>query len=188
MQGKVHFAIFVLLTAACAPRAAQALGTAFTYQGQLQKSGSGASGQCDFQLSLWNDAGTGAPPAGGSQIGSTQAAAGTPFTDGLFTLQLDFGATAFSAGSDRWLQIAVRCPAGSGSYQTLAPRQPLTPAPFALFANSIADASVSTTKLAPGAVGTSQLAANNRHRGADRRRNYYDGGSRQRCDEQSEDR
>ena len=139
---------------------AHALGTAFTYQGQLQQSGSAATGPCDFQISLWDAGGSGAPPAGGNQIGGVQTLSGAGVTDGLFTLPLDFGADAFSTGSDRWLQIAVRCPAGGGSYQTLAPRQPLTPAPFALFANSVADGSVSSTKLAPGAVTTSQLAAN----------------------------
>ncbi|HVO22148.1 MAG TPA: hypothetical protein VMW56_00820 [Candidatus Margulisiibacteriota bacterium] len=139
---------------------AHALGTAFTYQGQLQQSGSAATGPCDFQISLWDAGGSGAPPAGGNQVGGVQTLSGAGVTDGLFTLPLDFGADAFSTGSDRWLQIAVRCPAGGGSYQTLAPRQPLTPAPFALFASTVAEGSVSTTKLAPGAVTTSQLATN----------------------------
>jgi hypothetical protein len=51
-------------------------------------------------------------------------------TNGLFTVQLDFGAGAFQ-GDARWLQIAVKC-AGDASYTTLSPRQPLTPAPYAL--------------------------------------------------------
>jgi hypothetical protein len=139
---------------------AHALGTAFTYQGQLEQSGGAASGPCDFQLSLWDAGGSGSPPAGGNQVGGVQTLSGAGVTNGLFTLPLDFGADAFSTGSDRWLQIAVRCPAGGGPYQTLAPRQPLTPAPFALFASTVADGSVSSTKLAPGAVTTSQLATN----------------------------
>jgi hypothetical protein len=36
------------------------------------------------------------------------------------------------SGEARWLQIAVRCPAGSGTYTTLAPRQALTATPYAL--------------------------------------------------------
>ena len=44
----------------------------------------------------------------------------------------DFGGNAFN-GADRFLQIAVRCPVGSGSYTTLTPRQPLTAAPYALY-------------------------------------------------------
>jgi len=31
------------------------------------------------------------------------------------------------------LQIAIRCPAGSGNYTTLTPRQPLTATPYALY-------------------------------------------------------
>jgi len=48
-------------------------------------------------------------------------------------VQLDFGSSAFS-GDSRWLEIAVRCPAGGGPYTSLDPRQPLTAAPYALYA------------------------------------------------------
>jgi hypothetical protein len=51
-----------------------------------------------------------------------------------------FGANAFN-GDARWLEIAVRCPAGSGAYTTLNPRQPLTATPYALFAASAAEVS-----------------------------------------------
>ncbi|MGB9873233.1 MAG: hypothetical protein ACPLYD_16450, partial [Anaerolineae bacterium] len=49
-------------------------------------------------------------------------------------------------GDARWLAIAVRCPAGSGSYQPLTPRQALTAAPYAL-------------SLRPGAVVSGTLPA-----------------------------
>ena len=52
--------------------------------------------------------------------------------DGLFTVALDFGSGAFT-GAARWLEIAVRCPAGSGTYTTLSPRQALTSSPYAVF-------------------------------------------------------
>ncbi len=151
--------VLALLSASLAPEAF-ALSTAFTYQGQLQKDGGSSNGACDFRFLLFDAVGSGAPPAGGTQIGNTAARDAVDVSGGVFTVPLDFGAAAFSAGNDRWLQIAVRCPAGSGSYQTLAPRQPLTPAPFALFANAIADGSVSTAKIAPGAVTASNLANN----------------------------
>ena len=105
------------------------MGTAFTYQGQLKKAGNPVSGTCDFQFSLWDAAGSGSPPTGGNQIGITQTAT-ISVTNGLFTAQIDFGADAFQ-GNARWLQIAVKC-AGDVSYTTLSPRQPLTPAPYAL--------------------------------------------------------
>ena len=107
-----------------------ALGTAFTYQGQLKKNGSPVNGNCDFQFSLWDAAGNGSPPTGGNLIGSPQTKTGIAVINGLFTVQLDFGAGAFT-GDARWLQIAVKC-TGDASYNTLSPRQPLTPSPYAL--------------------------------------------------------
>jgi hypothetical protein len=113
-------------TAASAP-----LSTSFTYQGQLKQSGSPANGTCDFQFSLWDAA------SGGTQIASTQTKTNVSVTNGLFTIpDLDFGSAAFT-GEARWLEIAVRYPAGSGSYTTLTPRQALTATPYALYAQAI---------------------------------------------------
>ncbi len=107
-------------------RAQVSVGTAFTYQGRLTNSGAPVNGACDFQFSLWN------ADTGGAQIGSTQTYTNTGVSAGYFTIaDLDFGAGAFN-GQARWLEIAVRCPAGSGSYTALSPRQGLTPAPHAL--------------------------------------------------------
>jgi hypothetical protein len=104
-----------------------ALGTAFTYQGQLKKAGSPISGTCDFQFTLYDDA------SGGTALG-TQTRTGVSVSNGYFTISdLDFGANAFR-GDARWLQIAVRC-TGDTSYTTL-PRQPLTAAPYALFSKT----------------------------------------------------
>lgn len=101
------------------------LGTAFTYQGQLKQGGNPVNANCDFQFGLWDAA------SGGTQIGSTQTATNVSVTNGLFTVPVDFGTGAFN-GEARWLAISVRCPAGSGSYTALSPRQALTPAPYAL--------------------------------------------------------
>lgn len=102
------------------------VGTTFTYQGQLKKDGAPHNGACDFQFSLWDAA------SGGAQVGTTQTKSNVSVSNGLFTIpDLDFGAAAFT-GAARWLQIAVRCPTGSGSYTTLSPRQALTAAPHAL--------------------------------------------------------
>jgi len=103
-----------------------AMGTAFTYQGQLRRDGNLVNGACDFRFTLW-DAET-----GGNQIGPIQDKTNVSVTNGLFTVQLDFGAGAFR-GDARWLQIAVRC-TGDVGYVTLTPRQPLTPAPYAVYA------------------------------------------------------
>jgi trimeric autotransporter adhesin len=99
---------------------------AFTYQGRLNSEGVAYSGACDFQFSLW-DALT-----GGIQIGLTQTVTNVGLVDGYFTVQLDFGPTF--QGEARWLGIYVRCPAGSGTYTQLTPRQALTATPYALYA------------------------------------------------------
>jgi len=107
-----------------------AVSNAFTYQGRLLMDGNPVNGNCDFQFSLWDAAGSGSPPTGGNQIGSTQTKTNVAVSNGLFSVQLDFGAAAFT-GDARWLQIAARHPAGSGSYTVLSPRQPLTAVPYA---------------------------------------------------------
>lgn len=105
------------------------LGTAFTYQGQLNKSGSAVTSTADFQFTLFDD------PTAGNQIGATVPLNAVSVSNGLFTAPLDFGVAAFD-GNNRWLQIAVRSPAGSGGFTALNPRQPLTAAPYALYARN----------------------------------------------------
>jgi len=102
------------------------LGTAFTYQGQLKQSGNALNGTADFQFTLWDS-----PGGAGAQYGPVLALNNVAVTSGLFTVQLDFGASAFN-GDARWLQVEVRSPAGSGSFTTLSPRQPLTATPYSL--------------------------------------------------------
>ncbi|MEE4273541.1 MAG: hypothetical protein V2I67_17840, partial [Thermoanaerobaculales bacterium] len=64
-----------------APKAA--LGTAFTYQGELQESGTPVTGSGDFQFSLWDAA------SGGAQIGATVPVNSVAVADGRFTTSLD---------------------------------------------------------------------------------------------------
>ncbi|HUT25170.1 MAG TPA: hypothetical protein VM492_12565, partial [Sumerlaeia bacterium] len=59
--------------------------------------------------------------------------------NGSFTVTLDFGAGAFN-GDARWLEIGVRTAGSGGLYTTLAPRQRLTPTPYALYAKAAGDA------------------------------------------------
>jgi hypothetical protein len=101
-----------------------ALGTAFTYQGRLVKSGTPLTDTCDLRFRLFDAA------AAGTQIGATLTLNGQSVTAGLFTVQLDFGQGAFN-GDARWLEIAPKC-TGDASFVVLNPRQPLTPAPYAL--------------------------------------------------------
>ncbi len=111
------------------PGAGQAaLGAGFTYQGRLDN-GAPVTDTCGFQFGLWD------APGGGAQAGVTQTVSAA-VTDGVFTALLnsgaEFGSGAFD-GDARYLAMAVRCP-DSGPYTPLAPRQPLTAAPYALYA------------------------------------------------------
>ena len=105
-----------------APQAA--VGTAFTYQGQLKSSDTGVTGSCEMAFRLY-DAATVGNPVG---VPLTQTVA---VNEGFFTAQLDFGASVFN-GQARWLEIAVKCASDAG-FTTLS-RQALTAAPYALYA------------------------------------------------------
>ena len=118
------------------------LGTAFTYQGNIDLSGSPLNASADFQFKLFGAV------TGGSQIGSTQAVNNLVVTNGVFTTQLDFGTGAFT-GDKRFLEIAVRTPAGGGSFTTLSPRQELTSAPYALKVRGVDGHSLDASDGAP---------------------------------------
>ncbi len=100
--------------------------TTFTYQGLIKKSGSPINDNCDLAFRLFDAASIGAP------IGSPITRTTVPITNGLFTVGLNFGDGSVYAAEARWLEIRVQCPAGSGGFTTLNPRQALTPAPLAL--------------------------------------------------------
>ncbi|MGC9334924.1 MAG: hypothetical protein ACP5JJ_12300, partial [Anaerolineae bacterium] len=106
-----------------------ALGTGFTYQGQLSDGNGVVDGTCDLTFELYDAAGSGTPPTGGTLLGTVDRP-GQDIVEGVFTVELDFGSGAFD-GDARWLQVTVDC--GDGGL-TLSPRQKLTPAPYALYA------------------------------------------------------
>jgi hypothetical protein len=103
-------------------------GTAFTYQGRLTDNGSPGNTNYDLSFALY-DAGT-----GGSLVGSRITNNAVAVSAGLFTTTLDFGAGVFT-GAPLWLEIGV-AQRGSGTFHILAPRQALTPAPYAIYAGS----------------------------------------------------
>jgi hypothetical protein len=102
-----------------------AVGTAFTYQGQLVDAGNPAEGAYDFRFLLFD------ADAGGSQVGATVIRDDVVVASGIFSVQLDFAAAAFD-GSARWLAIEVRDGGSNGAYSLLSPRQAITATPYAL--------------------------------------------------------
>jgi hypothetical protein len=123
----------VLIANSAATAAAQ--GTAFTYQGRLNAGGGLASGSYDLTFSVF-DATTGL-----TQVGTTLTNLTTGVSNGLFTVTLDFGGGVFT-GAPRWLEIGVRTN-GVGAFTILAPRQPLTASPYAVYAGGISPAGIS---------------------------------------------
>jgi hypothetical protein len=123
--------LLLALTLAAGAAPALAQGTAFTYQGELQSSGSPISTPADFQFSLFTAA------TGGTQVGSPVTRSGVSVSSGLFTTPVDFGVNPYTSNQALFLEIAVRNPAGSGSFVTLGSRQALTPAPFSLATRGI---------------------------------------------------
>jgi len=116
------------------------LGTTFTYQGRLTDGDVPANGEYDFEFGLYDSL--------GAQVGSPIRMDEHPVTNGLFTVVLnagdEFGPDAFN-GEARWLDIGVRPGASSDPdpYTYLSPRQELTPAPHALYAEVAGYAEVS---------------------------------------------
>lgn len=114
------------LSQAQRPGARPGARTTFTYQGRLTDAGRPAEGTYDFRFTLYDATNDGA------SVGNTVTVEGVAVTEGLFTVQLDFG-SVFD-GTALWLEIGVR-PGGSNvAYTTLSPRQELTGAPYALYA------------------------------------------------------
>src|SRR5262249_12533475 len=97
-----------------------------TYQGKLGDNGNPASGQYDFQFKVFDTALVDT----GTQIGSAVTVTSVEVTAGVFTVDLDFGASVFT-GADRYLEIAVK-PTSSSTFTTLAPRKLLTSTPYAI--------------------------------------------------------
>jgi hypothetical protein len=106
-----------------APQAA--VGTGFTYQGQLNNGEDPAEGVIDFQFQLYD------AEENGTLLG-TVALEDVTVTEGLFAVKLDFGDVY--DGNERWLAISVRPGDEDGAYAPLIPRQGIDPAPYALYA------------------------------------------------------
>ena len=106
--------------------------TAFTYQGKLLESGNPANGQRDFQFKLFDALN------GGAQQGATLTLNSVAVSNGIFTVNLDFGSNF--PGDNRFLEISVKL-TGDPAYTTLAPRQPVTSTPYSVrsLAATIAD-------------------------------------------------
>lgn len=107
-------------------QAAVPVANTLTYQGQLKNNGVPVDGIYDFEFQLFDALN------GGLSASGVVAKPNVQVTNGLFTVELDFGGAAF-AGQARWLEIKAKADA-VGAFSPLTPRQPLNAAPYALYA------------------------------------------------------
>jgi hypothetical protein len=131
---------------------ANAQTTAFNYQGKLQDNGQAANGTYQFEFKLFDAA------VGGNQIGQTIGNLPATVTNGIFAVQLDFGASSFD-GAPRYLEISVRQSNGGQNYTLLTPRQPVTSTPYAvrsLNAQTAQTAEVSSNSIRLGSLPASE--------------------------------
>jgi microcystin-dependent protein len=102
--------------------------TAFNYTGFLLDGGSPANGSNDLQFALY------AAPSGGSPLAGSVTKTNQPVNNGVFVVSLDFG-DVFD-GSARWLEISARPGGSANEFTNTFPRQAITAAPYAAFANN----------------------------------------------------
>lgn len=144
-------ALVALLSISLQPSTAFAQGTtAFTYQGQLRDGGTNANGAYTMIFKLYDAAG------GENQIGGTITTSAT-LANGLFSVNLDFGAGAFNGGP-RWLDITVT---NGPDTQTLSPRVQVLPSPYAQFAAvaaTVTNGAIMNAQLAGDAVAATNIA------------------------------
>lgn len=127
------FNLIVLLLCWVVPKSASAQGTAFSYQGELTTAGGVANGNYDFTFSLYNVATNGVALATATELSVF-------VTNGYFLTTIDFGPTI--GPTNFWLDIQVRLHstnmAEQQHFQELTPRQQITPAPQAIYAENAA--------------------------------------------------
>lgn len=127
IQTKIIILFAVAAAIAFSVVAAQGQTTLFTYQGRLTDSAvpQPTNGTYEMNFRGYTAAIGGDPLPANITLPTVQV------VNGIFTVQLSFGSTAFN-GADIFLQISAR-PAGSANpMTTLNPRQQFTSAPYAL--------------------------------------------------------
>ncbi len=133
--------ILIITLTIILPVFAAAQGNAFNFQGRLNDGTNPANGGYDLQFSLFNAI------KGGTQIGATIARPNTALINGVFSVNLDFGATAFNNPNAVFIEIAVKPSGSPNAFTTLGPRQQLTVVPFAVRANNATNADNSTNAI-----------------------------------------
>lgn len=97
----------------------------FSYQGRLVDGSGLGNGNYELTFRLFDSL------SGGTQVGSTVVMTPVGVTNGLFTVELEFGNASFP-GAARWLELSARVAGAVETPETLAPRQAITAVPYAI--------------------------------------------------------
>ena len=115
----------------CGRASAQAVTTAFTYQGELRENGELVNGVYDFRFKIYPIA------SGPTPAYQTICVDDVEVVDGRFTTQIDYGYLLFRNSEVLYLELDVRpgdvgtCADQSG-FETLAGRTLISPTPYAI--------------------------------------------------------
>lgn len=125
---------------------ASPMGTAFSYQGQLQEAGVPLEGVgvVALRFTLYDG-----PDASAQPVSDPFDVPDALFENGLFNVDLDFGVAPLD-GSALWLEVAVG-DQPEGPFTALSPRQPISGVPYALqtrglFADELENIGIGSTE------------------------------------------
>ncbi len=118
-----------------------AQGNAFNFQGRLNDGTNPANGSYDLQFKLYDAV------MGGNQIGTMVGRPNTVLANGVFSVVLDFGASAFNDPASIFIEIGVKPNGSPNAYTILGPRQQLTVVPYAVRAMNATNADHATTAM-----------------------------------------
>jgi hypothetical protein len=119
-------AIMILALVMLIPASSSAQGSAFSFQGRLNDGTNPANGRYDLQFRLFDGI------TGGNPVGPLVSRPNTTLINGVFSVTLDFGASAFANPGNVFIEISVRPNGSPNAFTVLGPRQQLTTVPFSL--------------------------------------------------------
>lgn len=124
--------------------------SAFTYQGELSQGDGPANGFFDLEFHIFDVV------TGGIDLVPEALFDGVEVTNGIFSVELDFGDAPFD-GNALWLEIRVRENGASGM-TILEPRQPVSPTPYALQALMVNTNSINSTNIVNNSIAAADIA------------------------------